>query len=247
MILYFSGTGNSRYAAERIGAQTGETPVSLNDRIRAGDLTPLPAAPSFVIVAPTYAWRLPRPVERHLRAGVLPRGAAVWFVLTCGDGAGAAALYCRRLCADLGLRFFGLRAVVMPENYLALFPVPTEAESRAAVRRADPVLAETGARIAAGQPLPDTPVTWKDRLCSGPVNALFYRFVIRDRAFFATDACTGCGACAARCPLGDIRMEDGRPRWGGHCTHCMACIARCPQAAIEYGKRTAGRPRWHLD
>ena len=144
MILYFSGTGNSRYAAERIGAQTGETPVSLNDRIRAGDLTPLPAAPSFVIVAPTYAWRLPRPVERHLRAGVLPRGAAVWFVLTCGDGAGAAALYCRRLCADLGLRFFGLRAVVMPENYLALFPVPTEAEGRAAVRRADPVLAETG-------------------------------------------------------------------------------------------------------
>ena len=40
-------------------------------------------------------------------------------------------------------------------------------------------------------------------------------------------------------------IENGRPVWGGHCTHCMACICDCPAAAIEYGKASIGKPRYH--
>nr|WP_264291386.1 MULTISPECIES: hypothetical protein [unclassified Dorea] len=31
------------------------------------------------------------------------------------------------------------------------------------------------------------------------------------------------------------------------CTHCMACICYCPAEAIEYGKKSVGKPRYHLD
>ena len=37
MILYFSGTGNSRYVAQRIAEALGDELLSMNDRIKAGD------------------------------------------------------------------------------------------------------------------------------------------------------------------------------------------------------------------
>ena len=40
-------------------------------------------------------------------------------------------------------------------------------------------------------------------------------------------ACTGCGLCAEKCPLGNIELTDGLPHWGEKCTQCMACICLC--------------------
>ena len=60
MILYFSGTGNSGYAARRIADGLGKPLLCLNDRIRAGDTAPVETGERLVIVTPTYAWRIPR-------------------------------------------------------------------------------------------------------------------------------------------------------------------------------------------
>ena len=57
MILYFSGTGNSRHAAQRMADALGDTLLSLNDRIRSGDTSPVETGERLVIVTPTYAWR----------------------------------------------------------------------------------------------------------------------------------------------------------------------------------------------
>ena len=39
MILYFSGTGNSRYIANRISERTNQALLCLNDRIKAEDFS----------------------------------------------------------------------------------------------------------------------------------------------------------------------------------------------------------------
>ena len=83
-----------------------------------------------------------------------------------------------------------------------------------------------------------------DKLKSGPVNALFYRFNVKAKPFHVAGSCVSCGKCAAACPLGNIRMEQGLPVWGKRCTHCMACICGCPTGAIEYGKVSQGKPRY---
>ena len=83
-----------------------------------------------------------------------------------------------------------------------------------------------------------------DKLKSGPVNAFFYRFVIKAGPFRSTSACVGCGKCAAVCVENNIRLRDGRPVWGDRCTHCMACICGCPAGAIEYGRASRGKPRY---
>mgnify|MGYP000064348489 CR=1 FL=1 len=67
MILYFSGTGNSKYVAKRIADALGDALVNLNDRIKASDTSSVETGERVIIVTPTYAWRIPRVVRDWLR------------------------------------------------------------------------------------------------------------------------------------------------------------------------------------
>ena len=55
MVLFFTGTGNSRYIAERIAEALGDEFLSMNDRIKAGEPSPVASDERLVIVTPTYA------------------------------------------------------------------------------------------------------------------------------------------------------------------------------------------------
>ena len=71
--------------------------------------------------------------------------------------------------------------------------------------------------------------------------------IVKADAFTVSDACIGCGKCVQLCPLNNIRLDKDKPVWGSNCTHCMACICYCPKEAIEYGKRSVGKPRYHFE
>ena len=101
-----------------------------------------------------------------------------------------------------------------------------------------------GELIRQGKDFPAPKVGLLDKLKSGPISEGFYKFYVKADAFFATDVCIGCGACVEACPLNNIRLNNGKPIWDKHCTHCMACICGCPTEAIEYGKRSRGKPRY---
>lgn len=49
-------------------------------------------------------------------------------------------------------------------------------------------------------------------------------------------ACTGCGACTARCPTGIIHLVEGLPSIdfaSGECTFCGECRAACPEPVFQ--------------
>lgn len=247
MVLYFSGTGNSRYVAGRVARALGEPLCSLNERIKVGDYSPVETGERLIVVTPTYAWRIPRLVGDWLQKTKFPGAKRVWFLMTCGSEIGNAEKYNRVLSREMGLSYMGTAQVVMPENYIALFRVPGVEESRQIVARAEPDIDRAIAALAAGEAFARPRNNLYDRVVSGPVNPVFYALVVKDRAFAVGAACTGCGRCAQLCPTNNIVLRSGKPVWGGNCTHCMACISYCPTEAIEYGKKSVGKPRYRLE
>ena len=47
-----------------------------------------------------------------------------------------------------------------------------------------------------------------------------------------TARCTGCGACAAICPIGAIAVDAAASIETSSCTGCGLCVDECPQEAI---------------
>lgn len=86
MILYYSGTGNSRYAASVLSSQSGDALVSMNDIMRQRITDPYAARYSFrsdrpfVFVSPTYCWRVPRIVEQFIRTAALKAAGTPIFI-----------------------------------------------------------------------------------------------------------------------------------------------------------------------
>ena len=247
MVLYFSGTGNSRYIAQHIAEAIGDELLSMNDRIKAGESSPVTSDKRLVIVTPTYAWRIPRIVRDHLAETDFPCGAQAWFVMTCGSEIGNAAKYNRALCQEKQLTYMGTAQIIMPENYIAMFNAPQAEEARQIVARAEPDIDRVISAIKTGQKFALPRNNLYDRFMSGSVNPTFYKFFVKAKAFRAGDRCTGCGKCASLCPVNNITLAGGRPVWGDRCTHCMACICYCPAEAIEYGRKSVGQPRYHFE
>ena len=247
MILYFSGTGNSKYVAKRIADALGDEIVNLNDRIKASDSSSIETDERVIIVTPTYAWRIPRVVRDWLLKTELRGARLAWFVMTCGSEIGNADKYNRELCTEKRLACMGTAQIVMPENYIAMFSAPQADEAREIVAKTEPNIDCVIASIQSNQPFAPTRNNLYDRFMSGPVNLIFYKFCVKADAFTVSDTCIGCGQCAKRCPMNNVTLKDGKPVWGKNCTHCMACICYCPKEAIEYGKKSVGQPRYHFE
>ena len=82
------------------------------------------------------------------------------------------------------------------------------------------------AAIQRNQPFAPTRNNLYDRLMSGPVNPIFYKFFVKANAFTASSACIGCGQCVKRCPMNNVAIKDGKPVWGRNCT-CLLYTSRC--------------------
>ena len=191
MILSYSGTGNSRYVAKRIAAALDDELLSMNDRIKAGDTSPVEGNERLIIVTPTYAWRIPRIVRDWLTKTEFPGAKQAWFVMTCGSEIGNAAKYNRALCREKQLAYMGTAQIIMPENYIAMFDAPQADEARQIVARAEPDIDRALSVIAANQAFPLPRDNLYDRFMSGPVNPIFYSFCVKAKAFTASDACIG--------------------------------------------------------
>ena len=241
MVLYFTGTGNSRHIAERIAHALNDTLISLNDRIKSGDITPLAVNGRLVLVMPTYAWRIPRIVRDHLLRTELRGARETWFVMDCGSEIGNAAKYNRALCREKGLVYMGTAQIVMPENFIAMFNAPTVEEARRIVAKAEPFIDRAIAAIRAGHMFSPPRKKLYDRIASSAVNPVFYPLFVKANPFTASDVCIGCGKCATACPFGAIFFNTDHIIQ--KCDGCIdrvrqgllpVCVEACPQQALEW-------------
>lgn len=244
MILYFSGTGNSEYVAKRIGKVVNDAVIDLFDKIRGKDYSDMYSDKPWVIVAPIYAWRIPRIVEEWMLWTKFCGNKDIYYVTTCGDSCGDAAGYAKKLSDDKKMQFKGLTTLVMPENYIAMFNAPDREKALEIIEDQERKITTIGRYIKVGRDFPKPKIHIAEKMMSGVVNDLFYPIFVHAKKFYATEDCIACGKCELLCPLENIHLVDGKPVWGNNCTHCMACICKCPKEAIEYGNNSKGKPRY---
>lgn len=247
MVIYFSGTGNSKYCAKLIASKLDDECVDSFGYIKNQIAGEFVSGKPWVFVAPTYCWRLPHIFEDFIRTANFDGTEDAYFVMTCGVEIGNATASLKELCLTKGFRFKGVLEVVMPENYIAMFDAPEDEEAQRIIKAGTRVAERNVKYIAEGNDFPDVKVGFVDKIKSGPTNPIFYKFFVKDKDFYATDDCIGCGQCVELCVLNNISLKEGKPVWHGNCTHCMACICKCPAEAIEYGKISIGKPRYRLE
>ena len=242
MILYFSGNGNSRYVAEKLGKLLGERVLFIP---KTDPKTLQYEGESLGVVFPVYSWGVPPIVQRFIydlneRFIAEARKRKIWMVCTCGDETGKTPEMFRWMLGRRGLELDGAWSVIMPNTYVLLpgFDVDSRKVKEDKLDRAPKRIQHIADCIQEGRWERDvTKGSWPT-LKSQVVYRLFRRWGINTSKWHWTSECIQCGKCAASCPVGNITMKGGHPRWGSDCTSCLACYNVCPAHAVEYGNAT---------
>jgi ferredoxin/flavodoxin len=244
MILYFTATGNSLRAAEKIASATKDRLFDIGRAVRHGVFkVELAENEPLGFVFPVFAWTLPGVVELFIRKMEITgyTGQYTYGVFTCGESAGGTEAALAQSLSQRGIALHYAAEVVMPDNYIIWSHLPPPEQLEKILSAADGQIERIAAAVSARErkalsaKKPEMPC-----LPMEDVSTAAGRSKLR-----ATEKCTACGLCRAICPTGCIRQSgDNRPRWEGQCTQCLACLHRCPQGAIEWEKDTVGKKRY---
>lgn len=244
MILYFSGTGNTRYVAEALGELLEDEVENIGERIKKGGHQRFYSNKPYVICAPIYAWRFPAIVEGFISRADLWGSSDMYCVATCASSSGCAGKYLRKICEKKKMNWKGFSSVIMPENYIVMFKPSSAEENARVIKKAADDIRHVYEHIEGRAFLNELHAKRFTAAASSFGNTYFYGAFVSPKKFRVTDKCVGCGLCEMRCPLNNIRLIDKKPHWSDRCTHCMACINGCPAGAVEYGTKTVSRPRY---
>ena len=168
----FLGTGNSEYTAQRIGKEIDDKVINLFDKIRNIDYSDMKSERPWVIVVPTYAWRIPHIVSDWLEKTNFSGNKEIYFVMTCGGNIGNAGKYLETLCAKKNMNYCGCAEIVMPENYIALFSTPTKDKALQIINQSERIIDSTALHIKNGDKLPKRDNSFENCIC--PKEAIEY-------------------------------------------------------------------------
>ena len=133
MVIYFSGTGNSKYIADRIAGSLQEKLLCMNERIKSGNTRFVKTGENLIVVVPTYAWRIPRVVSDWIGQTEFVGAKNVWYVMSCGSGIGGADIYNRKLSEKKGIKHMGTAQIIMPESKNNISGYPRKGQTNAKI------------------------------------------------------------------------------------------------------------------
>lgn len=260
MIIYFTGTGNSRLVAERLhecyhpdDKQRNKLYCLEGDRLLHPGRQLLETADGSLViwVFPVYSWGVPPVVLRFIDK-VRFKGAEKarhYMVCTCGDDVGRTDDQWRHHIGRRGWTPRGAFSVTMPNTYVCMkgFDVDSpdiEAGKLVAMPgRVEEIRRALDRGFSDSDLIRGSWAWWKTNLVYG----LFRAFKMSPLPFRADpERCTSCGLCARQCPMLNIKLKDRRPQWGPACAMCLRCYHHCPVKAIAYGKETDGKGQYKL-
>ena len=249
MLFYFSGTGNSKWIATQLSFRLQERLYFIPDLLRKQTF-------DFILnnderigfVFPVYSWSLPDIVSSFIKKLSLQnyRCQYCFFVCSCGDDIGLTKNIFIKMMASKGWRCHAGFSVIMPNNYVLLPGFDVDDKSLAqkklvnAIGKLDKIVATLHSQSCVFDCKKGCFPFTKTML----INPLFNRFHMSPKNFWTTGECVGCSRCIKICPMNNIVLENGKPKWDNNCAACLACYHICPWHAVQYAKRTNGKGQY---
>jgi ferredoxin/flavodoxin len=243
-IFYFTGTGNSLVVARSVAEQI------------EGHLTAIPSvvdkesiqveAKIIGVVFPVYLRGVPLIVKRFLKKLRGLEGRYIFAIATNGGKPGAAInIFKKEIEKSKGKLAAGF-TVGMPGNYIPMYGAINEERQRKMFENAEERTRYIAKYVVEGQ----RGVVEFGKGFANFLTGILYPLISlnipkMDKQFYAEDTCSHCGICKKVCPVNNIDLIHGRPSWKGHCEQCFSCLQWCPESAIQFGKTTVGRTRYH--
>ena len=234
-IFWFSGTGNSLYVAKCLAQELGDTRLCpMAAGVPAGELGGKGEKIGFVF--PSYYSHLPRIVKSFVEKLSIREGTYLFMVVTMGGLGQGSVNELESVLKQKNLRLSYGRGILMNGNYVINYNPADKTKTKKMLEKTNVKIKQISAQIKAEHCL-----IKKIRFSA----ANLYKDIEKlDAQFFAEDTCTACAQCSRICPVGNIKMENNKPKWQHHCQHCVTCISWCPVQAIQYGEKTKARRRY---
>ncbi|MCL2815473.1 MAG: EFR1 family ferrodoxin [Oscillospiraceae bacterium] len=233
VMLYFSGTGNSKYVAELFCRRMNAACHSVEEEIDFNELITSENIIGFCY--PVYGSRVPRIMREFVKSHMesLKNKNLVIFctqMYFSGDGA--------RAFTDIFLRGYAnviyAEHFLMPNNVCNVFitPLPSQKTIKKYITKAERKMRTVCDHIENG--------VIKKRgfnpgsRALGLIQGVFYpklEKMTMNKVRVGSD-CTQCNLCVEICPMNNFEKENGKIIPKNNCTICYRCINRCPQKAI---------------
>ncbi len=242
ILYYFTGTGNSLAVARDIAKNTHAELIGIPAAVKTEQTIPKNSAVG--IIFPLYAGGLPNIVVEFLKTINLREAGYVFAVTTEGGRMGFPKSQTEKLCRKAGHCLDAAWWIQMPDNYLPLGNPPKEDEQKRMYHAARGLIEEISKGV-------NNRVIHKSSMgFSGKLMGLAYGMFMKhlpesDKKFIVNPRCNECGTCVKVCPVDNIRLAEGKIEWLHHCEGCLACVHFCPMEAINIGKKTELRDRYH--
>jgi len=251
MIFYFSGTGNSLWAAKELSKIYNDRLISISEELMLPDNSfsySVSPDEKIFFVFPVHSWGTDVLTFRFLSKFNLInyQKQPVFVVCTCGGNCGYASKIVRNILRKKSIALTKSYSIQMPNNYVLMKGFGTDSKEVETQKLTDApkrlqLIADDISNGGKGKLYVQGKLSFLKTYIIYP---LFRKQGIKRNLFHAKNTCVSCGLCIDICPTKTIFLRGKTPRWNKNtCVQCTACINRCPERAIEYGNisETQGR------
>lgn len=233
--IYFSGTGNSRYALETFLNQYDVTAKTYS--IEDENITEYIKNNEEIVFAYSVQYsNIPKMLKDFIdKNQSLWRDKRIFVIATMGlfsgDGAGILA---RRLKKHGAIITGGLH-LKMPDSIADVKALKRSLEkNKELVRIAEKKIGKAVRDMKNGKP-PQEGIGLPDHLAGLFGQRLYFFHKTKqytNKLKIDPQKCVGCGKCAERCPMKNLSLKQDCAKAGDQCTMCYRCINICPKQAI---------------
>jgi ferredoxin len=243
-IYFYTGTGNSLWTARKLSETLGST--ELIPITSAGEKPIRPDSENIGLIFPVHIWGVPFRVVDFLNR-LENDSAKYYFAVAVNAGQVAATLIqLKMLLQEKNINLSVGFSINLPSNYIPWGGAISEDKQQKKFNEALDKISRIAASIRAKEKkAPEKGPGWQNIFFSAMYRLSTPQVPKMDKSFLVDEKCTSCGICEKICPAQNIVISDGKPKWQHHCEQCFACLQWCPEEAIQYGRGTAKKKRYH--